>query len=62
MHDQLLWAMHLADWDDLILFMANAEDERSTFAFHTLEIISLMLREQVRVCFILGNATALLLQ
>ncbi|KAL7058798.1 hypothetical protein AAHC03_013402 [Spirometra sp. Aus1] len=45
-HDQLLWAMHLSGWDELLLFMANAEDERDNFAFHTLEIISLMLREQ----------------
>ncbi|VDN11385.1 unnamed protein product [Dibothriocephalus latus] len=45
-HDQLLWAMHLSGWDELLLFMANAEDERENFAFHTLEIISLMLREQ----------------
>uniref|UniRef100_A0A5K3FGP2 TIMELESS_C domain-containing protein n=3 Tax=Mesocestoides corti TaxID=53468 RepID=A0A5K3FGP2_MESCO len=45
-HDQLLWAIHLSGWDELLLFLANAEDEQSVFAFHTLEIISLMLREQ----------------
>ncbi|VDP85978.1 unnamed protein product [Echinostoma caproni] len=44
-HDQLLWAMHLSGWDELLLFLGNAEDEHM-FAFHTLEIISLMLREQ----------------
>ncbi|CAL8082002.1 unnamed protein product [Calicophoron daubneyi] len=44
-HDQLLWAMHLSGWDELLLFLGNAEDEQM-FAFHTLEIISLMLREQ----------------
>ncbi|KAF6777640.1 hypothetical protein AHF37_02922 [Paragonimus kellicotti] len=44
-HDQLLWALHLSGWDELLLFLGNAEDEHM-FAFHTLEIISLMLREQ----------------
>ncbi|TPP60439.1 Protein timeless [Fasciola gigantica] len=44
-HDQLLWAMHLSGWDELLLFLGNAEDEQM-FIFHTLEIISLMLREQ----------------
>ncbi|KAA3677312.1 timeless, partial [Paragonimus westermani] len=44
-HDQLLWALHLSGWDELLLFLGNAEDEQM-FAFHTLEIISLMLREQ----------------
>ncbi|CAH8581902.1 unnamed protein product [Schistosoma turkestanicum] len=44
-HDQVLWAMHLSGWDELLLFLANSEDEQM-FAFHTLEIISLMLREQ----------------
>ncbi|CAH8678097.1 unnamed protein product [Schistosoma rodhaini] len=44
-HDQILWAMHLSGWDELLLFLANSDDERM-FAFHTLEIISLMLREQ----------------
>ncbi|VDQ02411.1 unnamed protein product [Trichobilharzia regenti] len=46
-HDQILWAMHLSGWDELLLFLGNSEDEQM-FAFHTLEIISLMLREQVR--------------
>ncbi|KER22743.1 hypothetical protein T265_09227 [Opisthorchis viverrini] len=44
-HDQLIWAMHLSGWDELLLFLGNSEDEQ-TFAFHTLEIISLMLRQQ----------------
>ncbi|KAH8866591.1 Protein timeless like [Schistosoma japonicum] len=44
-HDQVLWAMHLSGWDELLLFLANSEEEQM-FAFHTLEIISLMLREQ----------------
>ncbi|CAH8669561.1 unnamed protein product [Heterobilharzia americana] len=44
-HDQILWAMHLSGWDELLLFLGNAEDEQM-FVFHTLEIISLMLREQ----------------
>ncbi|KAM7543060.1 hypothetical protein Aperf_G00000000409 [Anoplocephala perfoliata] len=45
-HDQLLWTIHLSGWDDLLLFLANAQDERGVFAFHILEIVSLMLREQ----------------
>lgn len=45
-HDQILWAMHLSGWDELLLFLANPDDEQM-FAFHTLEIMSLMLREQV---------------
>ncbi|KAG5444567.1 Protein timeless [Clonorchis sinensis] len=45
-HDQLIWAMHLSGWDELLLFLGNSEDEQ-TFAFHTLEIISLMLRQQI---------------
>ncbi|OON18500.1 timeless protein [Opisthorchis viverrini] len=44
-HDQLIWAMHLSGWDELLLFLGNSEDEQ-TFVFHTLEIISLMLRQQ----------------
>ncbi|CAH8658970.1 unnamed protein product [Schistosoma curassoni] len=44
-HDQILWAMHLSGWDELLLFLANPDDEQM-FAFHTLEIMSLMLREQ----------------
>ncbi|VUZ47272.1 unnamed protein product, partial [Hymenolepis diminuta] len=45
-HDQLLWTIHLSGWDDILLFLANAQDERGVFAFHILEIVSLMLREQ----------------
>lgn len=50
MHDQLLWAMHLSGWDELLLFLGNAEDEQM-FAFHILEIVSLMMREQVNFLF-----------
>ncbi|CDI96861.1 timeless [Echinococcus multilocularis] len=45
-HDQLLWTIHLSGWDDLLLFLANAKDELNVFAFHILEITSLMLREK----------------
>nr|CDS27480.1 timeless [Hymenolepis microstoma] len=45
-HDQLLWTIHLSGWDDILLFLANSQDERGVFAFHILEIVSLMLREQ----------------
>ncbi|KAL5105476.1 hypothetical protein TcWFU_005467 [Taenia crassiceps] len=45
-HDQLLWTIHISGWDDLLLFLANAKDELNVFAFHILEIISLMLREK----------------
>lgn len=47
-HDQLLWTIHISGWDDLLLFLANAKDELNVFAFHILEIASLMLREKVR--------------
>ncbi|VDK36544.1 unnamed protein product [Taenia asiatica] len=45
-HDQLLWTIHISGWDDLLLFLANAKDELNVFAFHILEIASLMLREK----------------
>nr|CAH8872526.1 unnamed protein product [Trichobilharzia regenti] len=55
-HDQILWAMHLSGWDELLLFLGNSEDEQM-FAFHTLEIISLMLREQTpEILAYAGNA------
>ncbi|VDO05015.1 unnamed protein product [Rodentolepis nana] len=59
-HDQLLWTIHLSGWDDILLFLANAQDERGVFAFHILEIVSLMLREQV-INFFKCNITGLLL-
>ena len=36
--------------EDLLLYLGSSDDERQ-FAFHVLEIISLMFREQVFICF-----------
>ncbi|KAF0292415.1 Protein timeless [Amphibalanus amphitrite] len=44
-HDQVLWAMHLAKLDDIILFMAQSDDEQH-LCMHIIEVVSLMLREQ----------------
>ena len=39
-------AVHVSGTEDLLLYLASSDDERQ-FAFHVLEIISLMFREQV---------------
>ncbi|XP_045618399.2 protein timeless homolog [Procambarus clarkii] len=44
-HDQVLWALHLAGFEDLLLYIASSENEQD-LCMHVLEIISLMLREQ----------------
>ncbi|XP_077562268.1 circadian regulator timeout [Haemaphysalis longicornis] len=44
-HDQVLWAMHLANLEDLLLYVTSSDDE-TDYCFHCLEILSLMLREQ----------------
>lgn len=44
-HDQVLWALHLAGFEDLLLYIASSENEQD-LCMHALEIISLMLREQ----------------
>ncbi|XP_042877504.1 protein timeless homolog [Penaeus japonicus] len=44
-HDQVLWALHLAGFEDLLLYIASSENEQD-LCMHSLEIISLMLREQ----------------
>ncbi|KAK7070397.1 hypothetical protein SK128_017324 [Halocaridina rubra] len=44
-HDQVLWALHLAGFEDLLLYIASSENEQE-LCMHALEIISLMLREQ----------------
>ncbi|KAK8723590.1 hypothetical protein OTU49_011453 [Cherax quadricarinatus] len=44
-HDQVLWALHLAGFEDLLLYIASSENEQE-LCMHVLEIISLMLREQ----------------
>ncbi|EEC16071.1 hypothetical protein IscW_ISCW012753 [Ixodes scapularis] len=38
-------AMHLAHLEDLLLYISSSEDE-TDYCFHSLEILSLMLREQ----------------
>ncbi|KAK3876876.1 hypothetical protein Pcinc_018372 [Petrolisthes cinctipes] len=44
-HDQVLWALHLAGLEDLLLYVASSQSEQD-LCMHVLEIISLMLREQ----------------
>lgn len=44
-HDQVLWALHLAGFEDLLLYIASSENEQD-LCMHVVEIISLMLREQ----------------
>ncbi|XP_003739198.1 protein timeless homolog [Galendromus occidentalis] len=44
-HDRLLWALHLAGIDDLIIYLCAARMEQS-YTLHVLEILRLMLREQ----------------
>jgi len=41
-------ALHVSGTEDLLLYLASSDDERQ-FAFHVLEIISLMFREQVTI-------------
>ncbi|CAD5116385.1 DgyrCDS5281 [Dimorphilus gyrociliatus] len=43
-HDQLLWVMHKSGMEDLLLYLASANEE--SFCMHVLEIVSLMFREQ----------------
>lgn len=42
---QVLWSMHQSGLEDVILYLASNENERS-YCMHVMEIISLMLREQ----------------
>ena len=44
-HDQVLWALHLAGFEDLLLYIASSANEQD-LCMHALEIISYMLREQ----------------
>jgi len=39
-------ALHVSGLEDLLIYVASSDSERQ-FAFHVLEIISLMFREQV---------------
>ena len=41
-------ALHVSGTEDLLLYLASSDEERQ-FAFHVLEIISLMFREQVKL-------------
>ena len=45
-HDQILWVMHKSGMEDLLLYVASAENE-TQYCLHVLEIVSLMFREQV---------------
>ena len=45
--------MHVSGMEDLLIYLASSDTERQ-FAFHVLEIVSLMFREQVRA---LSNLT-----
>ncbi|KAL3319092.1 hypothetical protein Ciccas_002241 [Cichlidogyrus casuarinus] len=45
-HDQIIKAMHSTGWEELLLYFSNGQDETSPYAFHTLEVISLLLKEQ----------------
>ncbi|XP_076063170.1 protein timeless homolog isoform X1 [Oratosquilla oratoria] len=44
-HDQILWALHLAGFEDILLYICSSENEQD-LCMHALEIISLMLKEQ----------------
>lgn len=44
-HDQVLWAIHSASLEDLLLFIAQSQDE-THLCMHVLEVVSLMLRGQ----------------
>ncbi|XP_012938690.1 protein timeless homolog [Aplysia californica] len=45
-HDQILWALHTSGMEDLILYIASSDRERTMLCMHIMEIISLMFREQ----------------
>ncbi|RUS72464.1 hypothetical protein EGW08_019781, partial [Elysia chlorotica] len=45
-HDQVLWAMHTSGMEDLILYVASSDRERSHLCMHVMEIVTLMFREQ----------------
>uniref|UniRef100_UPI00358E8A49 protein timeless homolog n=1 Tax=Myxine glutinosa TaxID=7769 RepID=UPI00358E8A49 len=44
-HDHVLWAVHMSGLDDILKFLASSPTEQH-WALHTLEIVSLMFREQ----------------
>ncbi|GFS11677.1 protein timeless-like [Elysia marginata] len=45
-HDQVLWAMHASGLEDLILYVASSDRERSHLCMHVMEIIALIFKEQ----------------
>ncbi|ESP02893.1 hypothetical protein LOTGIDRAFT_230391 [Lottia gigantea] len=45
LHDQVIWVFHVSGMEDMLLYIASADDERQ-LCMHILEIISLMFREQ----------------
>ncbi|XP_050412859.1 protein timeless homolog [Patella vulgata] len=45
LHDQIIWVFHVSGMEDMLLYIASADDERQ-LCMHLLEIISLMFREQ----------------
>ncbi|XP_025415567.1 protein timeless homolog isoform X4 [Sipha flava] len=45
LHDQVLWAMHQSQLIDIIMYITCSDNEQQYY-LHTLEIISLMLRDQ----------------
>ncbi|GAB1598843.1 protein timeless homolog [Argonauta hians] len=47
-HDQVLWSLHVSGMEDLLLYIANSADERQ-YCMHTLEIVSLIFRQQTPV-------------
>ncbi|RXG71731.1 Protein timeless-like protein [Armadillidium vulgare] len=44
-HDQVLWALHLARFEDLLLYISSSNNEQE-LCLHIIEIISKMLKEQ----------------
>ena len=42
---QVLWSLHLAGVPDLLLYLSTCQNEQE-LSLHSLEIISLMLRQQ----------------
>ncbi|KAK6175117.1 hypothetical protein SNE40_013642 [Patella caerulea] len=45
LHDQIIWVFHVSGMEDMLLYIASADDERQ-LCMHLLEIVSLMFREQ----------------
>lgn len=52
LHDQVLWALQQAGVLDLVLYIIGSKDENQ-YHLHALEIVCLMYREQVNICYII---------